>query len=344
MDSKKNLLYYSEFKSDTDLERIPKAVDCTNATSVNPAPLIATIKKPWTDSVSKQTFSVGTRFIKDTSQKEDSTTIPVFLYDTYHKNFYTANIPKNIIMPEPPADENSRITMFVNLMREWINESGFIPYVLGGCSYTTRYNTDTIIKTQQSLGGGSVATLYTRKPTEYPAAGFDCSGLILRAAQMCSIPYFLKNSMTAAYNLAELKKDQKLEIGDLIYIPGHIIVVADLTKNTIIEARSYDHGYGKVHEIELNKVFKNINTFADLEKVFFTYNYQTAAKPISLERFKSEKADGNVEIIDLSRYKLLNMKDVFNFYRGHLIYYDTNVSPLTNNNEQPAKFILDAAK
>lgn len=329
---KKNIRLYSEFKSQNDLERIPMPVDCTNPDSVKPAPLIVTLKKPWTDPTSKRTFSVGTRFIKDTSQKEIPQAIPVFLYDSYTTNFYTSNIPRNLLMPEPPADQTARIAMCVNLMREWINESGFIPYVLGGCSYTMRYNNDAITKTTQKMSDGTLATLYTRKPTEYPASGCDCSGLILRAAQMCNIPYFIKNSLTAAYTLADIKQGEKLAVGDLIYIPGHIMVVADLVKNTVIEARSYDHGYGRIQEIALNKVFKNINTFADLELIYFGYNYpnntDTKSRPIILERFK----DGDkVEAIDLSRYKLLNMQNVFDFYRGHLIYYDVNVSPLTSS-------------
>ena len=42
------------------------------------------------------------------------------------------------------------------------------------------------------------------------------------------------------------------------------MVISNLKTNTLIEARHYDHGYGKVHEIELGNVFNGINTYQDL--------------------------------------------------------------------------------
>jgi hypothetical protein len=46
------------------------------------------------------------------------------------------------------------------------------------------------------------------------------------------------------------------------------MMVADTKKNTLIEARGYPHGYGKVHEISVSEQFKNIHTFSDLLNAF----------------------------------------------------------------------------
>ena len=48
------------------------------------------------------------------------------------------------------------------------------------------------------------------------------------------------------------------------------MVVASLQNNTIIEARGYPTGFGKVHELPLHKTFKNINSYADLLNHYFS--------------------------------------------------------------------------
>ena len=55
-----------------------------------------------------------------------------------------------------------------------------------------------------------------------------------------------------------------LQEGDIIWIRGHVMIVGSLKDNTLIEARGYNHGYGKVQEIPLHTVFKYIKTFAQL--------------------------------------------------------------------------------
>ena len=128
--------------------------------------------------------------------------------------------------------------------------------------------------------------------------GFDCSNLILRAAQISQIPYFFKNTTTLKKNLKTISPNEKLEAGDLIWVPGHVIVVADLDKNTIIESRSYSHGYGKIQEIPLNEEFKNINTFEDLLKHFF-------------DNKKIKRIDKNKKTIaDLKNYKILKLRSI----------------------------------
>jgi len=63
-----------------------------------------------------------------------------------------------------------------------------------------------------------------------------------------------------ASQLEPLKQGEKIREGDLIWIPGHVMVVASLPNNTIIEARGYRAGYGKIHELPLNKLLKILQT------------------------------------------------------------------------------------
>jgi len=103
---------------------------------------------------------------------------------------------------------------------------------------------------------------------ESPKTGLDCSGMIARAAQICGIPYFYKNTTIIERFLTPLAKGNKPIPGDIIWIPGHVMVVADFINNTLIEVRGYKHGYSKIHEIPLNEEFKGINTYHDLTNAY----------------------------------------------------------------------------
>jgi len=47
------------------------------------------------------------------------------------------------------------------------------------------------------------------------------------------------------------------------------MIISDLKKHTLIEARSYQSGFGRVHEIPLHKQFKGIKTYNDLVHAFY---------------------------------------------------------------------------
>ena len=47
------------------------------------------------------------------------------------------------------------------------------------------------------------------------------------------------------------------------------MIVSDITKNLLIEARSYGHGYGKLHEISIDQVFEGIETYKDLCDAYY---------------------------------------------------------------------------
>ena len=74
------------------------------------------------------------------------------------------------------------------------------------------------------------------------------------------------------------------------------MAVADICRGTVIEARHYSQGYGKVHEIPLNKVFKGINSYQEL--------FGAMQKGTPLERLDSK---GNV-VQKIVKCKLLSIR------------------------------------
>lgn len=92
----------------------------------------------------------------------------------------------------------------------------------------------------------------------------------MRAAQTCGLPYFFQNTTTLALNLKKLdpNSNETIEIGDLIWFKGHVMIISDIKNNKIIESVGYGSGWGKVHEIELNKIFYGIDTINDLLKYY----------------------------------------------------------------------------
>ena len=177
----------------------------------------------------------------------------------------TINIPKSKTYSYQTTTAANRIRDFLAILKRWANRgSKNIPYVWGGCSFTQLSNTDTFCVKQTSTKGKSSGFYERPGHISSPKTGFDCSSIIARAAQIVGIPYFFKNTYTLAQKLKTLSPNESFCEGDLIWLRGHVMVVANLQQNTIIEANAYGGGYGKVHEIQLKKVFGGIKTFRDL--------------------------------------------------------------------------------
>ncbi|HSC24716.1 MAG TPA: hypothetical protein VLB80_00665 [Candidatus Babeliales bacterium] len=228
---------------------------------------IITLTKPHYDPNLKLTFSVGTRFTRalSTATEKRTTTIDAFAIDYTGMKEVLIKIPSNkckIINTTQSIQD--RIADYVNLLRQWTTiKDGCIPYTWGGTSFahTTRKTFKEIIK---KTNNGDIISYAYENDISSPKSGFDCSGVIIRATQICGIPYFCKNTTTIPKCLTLLDANQSLSEGDLILIRGHVMVVSDIAKNLLIEARSYAHGYGKLHEIAINKVFEGIETYTDL--------------------------------------------------------------------------------
>ena len=258
-----HILFLDELeKKGINYSHVPPPIKINNPQSLEQKKVV-TLCRPFYDQQTDQTYSVGTRFVKagPATYKGQK----VYLLDGKKNTMTTVMLPKSAYI-DCAKDIHEKKKQFVQLIQQWAHpKKGFIPYVFGGCSITHTSNA-TLFKTNESPTLATYAELPDFKHT--PKPGIDCSGLVARAAQLCGIAYFYKNTLTLAQYLPPLSKTQKLEAGDLIWIPGHVMVVTDLKNNLMVEARSYAHEFGKVHEIALDNVFLGIKTYDNLVAAF----------------------------------------------------------------------------
>lgn len=254
-----------------------------------------TLKYGWFDKHTCKYYSAGTRF-KRNKKGDTKTEYGINLFSKEKNGFENSFMPKNLSLIDNYKSDESKTAAFVDLLREWASEkNGIIPYVWGGVSFLKRAPDQDFYLNNNYLN-------WDRPYRGKPPTGFDCSGLILRAAQICGMPYFYKNTETLSNYLKPLEKSNtsKLKNGDLIWYPGHVLIVSDIKSNYAIEAVGYQFGYGRVHAIKLNKLFENINNYQDL---IFYYNNQK-----SLKRLKRDGSVGRV----INKFLLLKIDTIYN--------------------------------
>jgi hypothetical protein len=83
---------------------------------------------------------------------------------------------------------------------------------------------------------------------------------------IAGIPFPWKKTEVISKQCPLLKKTDTIEIGDLLCIPGHVMIMSG--NNEIIEARGYSSGYGCIHRAPLNRIFENIYTYEDLLRAY----------------------------------------------------------------------------
>jgi hypothetical protein len=252
------------------LNHLPNPIDFTNNNQqLLEDSNIVTLIEPHYDPILQITFSVGTRFMRTPTITKKKNTIEVFAinYQTHQEHSIRIPIHKCMIIDDQKT-AHERITDYVHLLKKWVHtKHGCIPYTWGGTSFahTTQGNFKEVMHTTTN---GDYSAYEYENDTHCPKSGFDCSGVIARATQICGIPYFCKNTTTIAQCLQPLEKGTDVSPGDLILIKGHVMAISDTTKNLLIEARSYAHGYGKLHEIPLSQIFDGIETYKELTDAY----------------------------------------------------------------------------
>lgn len=230
-----------------DTSRLPSFFDITSYQNNTIA-----LTQPFFDTKRQQLFSAGTRFAV---KKKNMRTFLVHAFDVTQKQWYVLKIPhKKCIEIKKNQKKNEQKNDFILLLRSWAHNScGYIPYVLGGCSVCT-FDANPFFNFQKN---------------KFPLRGIDCTGLILRAAQICNIPYFFKNSATLHRYATPISEDEPIELGDIFWIKGHAFIVSNLDEPSFIEARGYTpHKFGRIHEITLPKVFQGITSFEQLRQMY----------------------------------------------------------------------------
>ncbi|MGE0206842.1 MAG: hypothetical protein AB7R69_03245 [Candidatus Babeliales bacterium] len=264
---KKNIVPLEHLKKHTiSLEHIPPTISYTTPHKKHPHKVV-TLLKPFRDTISGYTFSVGTRFVQAGAQEAAKT--PIYILDPKTMRMHIAHVPSNAALCTDELSGAQKRKLFVLLCRQWAQAThGFVPYVWGGCSLTHMCKEDSFAVLQTKDHYQKPVEIFKRHDVRNPLSGFDCAGLIARAAQTAGLPYYYKNTTTLSKNLKTYTQETKAQNGDLMWIPGHVMVIGSIEKNTIIEARHYSHGYGKVHEIPIDHIFKDIKTVEELKQAY----------------------------------------------------------------------------
>lgn len=256
---KENIIPFCQLSKQA-LSCIPEPYSFEKRTTVLPNIILLT--KPWYNKTVRYTFSVGTRFICSSNDNNKKYfTVCAVCPKTLQP--ITLTVPRSDAMLTENIDRQKARAQCVKLLKSWAH-MGTVPYIWGGCSLTETVRSDQFKESFFRCNNKLYSAYEYNHMKTQPTSGFDCTGLMLRAAQAAGLPYYYKNSTTIARYLKSITSPSEIQEGDLIWIPGHIMVIADLKKSTIIEARHYNDGYGKVQEIKLNRLFKDIQTFSDL--------------------------------------------------------------------------------
>ncbi len=258
---------------------------------------ILTLSWPWQDPVTKKSYSAGTRFVR-ASKLDTKEAYAISILDPSDFSVKLTAIPRYNAVVDYPLDNESCMSLFVNLLKKWANQPSLIPYVWGGCSFMCTYSDNNF-----SLVGaerfGKKVSYWTRPYLQAPVSGLECSALIFRVAQIYGMPYFYKNTTTIMHNLKALSAADMLCQGDIIWYPGHVLIVSDLEHNKVIESVGYLTGFGIVHEKPLELIFKGIVSYQDLLNAYRSHR--------SLKRLD---ITGKV-IRSIENFLLLNMRSIW---------------------------------
>jgi len=219
-------------------------------------------------------YSVATRFVR-VPEHDTSDGYGVKLLDMGKKKITHMVVPHAVARLEEAVSLQEARKLFVENVNQLVDHFArkpsqkVVPYIWGGSSCVDGYE-DCFTANAQGA--------WVRKGRNQPYMGYDCSELVLRLAQVSGLPYVYKTTLTLAERGRALTKDDTIEAGDLLWIPGHVLIVGDVASNNLIESRSYSSGYGKLQRLALRDCFAGIKTFGQLRDAFFAKKRLTRLK------------------------------------------------------------------
>jgi NlpC/P60 family len=292
---KKNVAFLDEMPT-TLLEALTPTYSTIN--DKNSRKLL-TLLQPWQDPTTGITYSCGTRFVRS-PQYDTKISYAVLIIDHKTTTVLLSKIPRTSCFTDYKKHPDLIRKDFVAILKKWTLGTGFFPYLWGGCSGVKQCYDNNFKLMKHPLFKNKVWS----RGTASPLTGFDCSGLILRAAQTVGAPYFFRNTTTFIQYLKPLGSSDTLQEGDLIWFPGHVMVVSNIKQNELIEARGYDAGYGKVQVLKLKNTFKNISTYKKLSDAYKN------RRPLELLR------QGNKPYKNIIRYTLFKFSSIWDTVRS----------------------------
>lgn len=239
---------------------LPQPIDWQSGTICDNDQIIALIS-PYIDH-DNRLYSAGTRFVLT---REIDENFHAITFDEQLNNFKEISIPQQLCAYQPTLAPYDKRMLFCTLVSLWSEIPGLaIPLVWGGASIGAAYKDDDYYLQERQIAGQKFQVWERPLYGFTPHMGIDASNLVSRAAQLVGIPYFWKNSFTASLMLDELKVDEYPLEGDLIWMPGSLLILNDLEHNSIVTTMSYTSGYGTLLKLPLAAVFKDIATIDDL--------------------------------------------------------------------------------
>lgn len=278
---KKHLIFLKQLDEE-QLSAIPGPLGMVTDTVV--------VHCPW------EKYSYGTRFVRD-PERDTADSYGIKNIDPHTRVVQHMVIAHEVARIEQIASVQEKRNCFVQSAYELIRSAQFhgachevseprvIPYVWGGSSFVYGYHDTFHLKHNR----------WERPGKHTPYMGYDCSELILRLGQSCGIPLVAKTTTMLAQMLKPLTRSDALEAGDIIWFPGHVIIISDIERDEMIEARGYKSGYGRVHCLKLSKCFRGIKNYRQLRQAYF--------RKRPLVRLKK---DGSVENV-IKEFKLLKL-------------------------------------
>lgn len=210
-------------------------------------------------------FSVGTRFNYLPGYDTEAYAIEKIDYDT--NNVTLDFVPRDCAMVETKNVDSYKKELFIKILTDLVDRvshdclNHIIPYVWGGSSFLRSQPQDNFCLREGGWHRGDQNTMYT---------GYDCSELVMRFAQIAGISFPWKTTSIIDRSLAVITNADTLENGDLIWVPGHIMIISSIENNELIEACGYSRGYGCVHKISLSQCFEGIESYNQLLDRYFS--------------------------------------------------------------------------
>ena len=224
-------------------------------------------------------YSAGTRFslLHESIEKhaesnnEESINYHVWAYDAYLKKFKIIELPENICSYKcQTLPLKERKELFCHLVTLWATLHPLsIPLVWGGASIAKAWENKDYQSASITDDAGQTRCVWERpKYGNATYQGIDASNLVARAAHIVGIDYEYRNTATAAAKLDELYMYEWPENGDLIWVPGGMLIITNVQTNRAVTALSYGAGYGIVTELLLSEIFKDISTYEDFMNAY----------------------------------------------------------------------------
>lgn len=221
---------------------------------------VAVLVTPYEDG-DGSLYCAGTRFVIHNRTPDF---LYVYAYDYFKQAFKEIMLDQSMcIFDNFNSNSHEKRENFCELLTMWAHVPGFcVPLVWGGASIGKVWKQEDFYKAEGQIWERPHYGMY-------PYTGVDASSVILLAAQSLSIPYFCRNSTTASTLLPELKWNQNLQNGDLLWLANTLFAINSIERNTIIAVMSYNAGYGCLIELPLQQLFKDIYTY---EQLLYAYH------------------------------------------------------------------------